>query len=72
MAKNAEPTTAFLSSGSGDSFKISMMNSTQKREERKKKKKDARHVFSTTHPIIQAPPVTKATTGFGPLLFFGK
>ena len=25
-----------------------------------------------TYPIIQAPPVIKATTGFGPLLFLGK
>lgn len=25
-----------------------------------------------THPIIQAPPVTNATTGFGPSVFFGK
>ena len=24
------------------------------------------------HPIIQAPPVTNATTGFGPSNFFGK
>jgi hypothetical protein len=24
------------------------------------------------HPIIQAPPVTNATTGFGPSKFFGK
>jgi len=25
-----------------------------------------------TYPIIQAPPVMKATTGFGPSLFLGK
>jgi hypothetical protein len=25
-----------------------------------------------THPIIQAPPVTNATTGFGPVEFLGR
>lgn len=33
-----------------------------------KEKKKGHH----TYPIIQAPPVIKATTGFGPLLFLGK
>lgn len=28
--------------------------------------------MSVTYPIIQAPPVMKATTGFGPSLFLGK
>lgn len=25
-----------------------------------------------THPMIHAPPVTNATTGFGPFIFFGR
>lgn len=33
--------------------------------------KESKHV-ANTYPIIQAPPVTNATTGFGPSLSFGK
>lgn len=33
---------------------------------------DLKRSMDITYPIIQAPPVTKATTGFGPLLFLGK
>lgn len=35
-------------------------------------KKAGKQKLLTAHPIIQAPPVTNATTGFGPSLFLGK